>query len=200
MNEKEFESSFSFFPFRIMKKLITLLFLSCFTLIYSQKYTLYKTGRPQDFAYNNAEKIVAKNWKIEFKYFPFDGVNFDLLDSINAVNKKTTDLLEAKKGAKWQDEFLMEVNFVLEKTNQVRKLIDKEIVTLNSGTEKLIHFEHQCLQNRYKAYLVGQVLEKGERKFYILQTYKVNLKKQSFKLIEEKQRPLHFSYPENGIE
>ena len=183
-----------------MKKLITLLFISCSTLIYSQKYTLYKTGRPQTFEYNNAEKIVAKKWKIEYKYFAFDGVDFALLDSINAVNKKSTDLLEANKGEKWQDEFLMEVNQILDKTNAVRELINKEIVTLNNGSEKLIHFEHNCLKNHYKAYVIGQILEKGERNFYILQVYYVNLKRNTFKLKEEKQKPLHFSYPENGIE
>lgn len=168
-------------------------------MIFSQKYTFYKTGRPQSFEYNNAEKIVSKKWKIEFKYVAFDGNNFALLDSINAINDKTTAKLVAQKGAKWQDEFLMEVNTMLDRTNQIRAKINKEIVTLNNGSEKHIHFEQYCLKNRYKAYVVGQILEKGERHFYILQVYHVNLKKMTFKLKEEKQKPLHFSYPENGI-
>ena len=183
-----------------MKKFLILLFISCSSLIYAQKYTFYKTGRPQSFEYNNAEKIVAKKWNIEYKYFAFDGVDVALLDSINEVNKKTTEKIEAKKGAKWQDAFLMELDQVLQQTNQARELISKEIVTLNSGSEKLKHFEKHCFKNRYKAYVIGQILEKGERNFYILQVYYVNVKKQTFKLKEERQKPLHFSYPENGIE
>ncbi len=183
-----------------MKNLLFILFLFCTSLIYSQKYTLYKTGRPQSFEFNNAEKIVAKRWKIDNQYFAFDGVNFALLDSINEINKKSEEKLAAQKGVNWRDAFLMEVNQVLDKTNQVRLLIDKEIITLNNGSEKFIHFEQGCFKNQYKAYVVSQILEKGERHFYILQTYNVNLKKQTFKLKEEKQKPLHFSYPENGIE
>ena len=183
-----------------MKTFLITLFISCSSLIYAQKYTFYKTGRPQTFEYNNAEKILAKKWKIEYKYFAFDGVNFALLDSINEINKKTNDKLVAEKGENWQDKFLMELDKVLQQTNLTRAQINKEIVTLNNGSEKFIHFEHHCLKNHYKAYVVAQILEKGERHFYILQVYYVNVKKQTFKLKEEKQRPLHFSYPENGIE
>ena len=183
-----------------MKNLLLILSISFTSLLYSQQYTLYKTGRPQPFEYNNAEKIVAKKWNIEFKYAAFDGVNNNFLDSINEINRQTIEKLVAKKGAKWHDEFLMELNQVLQQTNEVRTLINKEIITLNSGSEKFIHFEHNCFKNHYKAYVVAQILEKGERNFYILQVYYVNLKKKTFKLKEEKQRPLHFSYPENGIE
>jgi hypothetical protein len=168
-------------------------------LVFCQKYTFYKTGRPQTFEYNNAEKIVSKNWKIEYKYVAFDGTNYTLLDSINKINTETTAKLEAQKGVKWQDEFLMEVNQILDKTNQIRADINKEIVTLNSGSEKHIHFEQKCFKNRYKAFVVAQILEKGERRFYILQVYTVNLKRMTFKLKDEKQKSLHFSYPENGI-
>ena len=183
-----------------MKIFLITLFIICSSLIFAQKYTFYKTGRPQSFEYNNAEKIVSKKWKIQYKYFAFDGVDFDLLDSINKVNEKTNQKLIAKKGVKWNDEFLIELNQVLDQTNAVRALISKEIVTLNNGSEKFIHFEHNCFKNHYKAYVVAQIQEKGERNFYILQVYYANLKKQTFKLKEEKQKPLHFSYPENGIE
>lgn len=183
-----------------MKSLLILILFSTTSFVFSQKYTLYKTGRPQSFEYNNAEKIIAKKWKIDFKYFAFDGIDFALLDSINAINEQTTKKLEATKGAKWQDDFLMEVGEMLEKTSQVRSAIQKEIVMLNNGSEKFIHFEKSCFKNHYKAFVVSQILEKGQRNFYVLQVYYVNLKKQTFKLKEEKQKPLHFSYAENGIE
>ena len=122
------------------------------------------------------------------------------MDSINEINSQNTKKLEADKGPKWQDEFLMEVGQMLDKTNLVRTQIQKEIVTLNNGSEKFIHFERNCLKNHYKAYVVAQILEKEQRNFYVLQVYYVNLKKQTFKLKEEKQKPLHFSYLENGIE
>ncbi len=183
-----------------MKNTLLILFIVLSSLIHAQKYVFYKTGRPQTFEYNNSEKIVAKNWKIDYKYIAFDGNDMLLLDSINAINMQTDEQLKAKKGVKWQDDFLMEVGVTLEKTNQIRKRIEKEIVTLNNGSEKFIHFEQSCLKNHYKAYVVAPILEKGERKMYVLQIYYANLKKQTFKLKEEKQRPLHFSYPENGIE
>ena len=184
----------------MLKKLIFILILSTSSILYAQKYTFYKTGRPQSFEYNNAEKIVAKKWKIEFKYIAFDGKDFALLDSINELNTQTSKELESKKGLKWEDEFLMDLNQILLKTNKLRELIGKEIITLNNGSEKFIHFEPHFCKNQYKAFVVAQVQEKKERKFYVLQIYYVNLKRETFKLKEEKQRPLHFSYPENGIE
>lgn len=183
-----------------MKNTLILLFISISTLLSAQKYTFYKTGRPQAFEYNNAEKIVAKDWNIEYRYVAFNGSDMSLLDSINTINEASNKRLEAKKGVQWQDEFLREVADILVKTNQMRTLIEKEIVTINNGSEKFIHFERSCFKNHYKAYVIGQILDKGERKFFTLQVYYVNLKKQTFKLKEEKQKPLHFSYPQNGIE
>lgn len=181
------------------KILFLIIFLAFLADVSGQKNKLIKTGRPESFEYNNAEKVVGKRWGINFGYFAFNGSDFDALDSITALNKVTEDKLAAKKGADWNRQFKMEVGMEMEKQNHFRQQINAETIGLNPDQEKFIHFEEGFFKNHYKAYVFSQV-EKGEQKpFYTLIVYKVNMNKGSILLKSSRRKPIDFEYPENGI-
>ena len=178
---------------------LLLIFIAFVVSVYGQHYTLIETGRPQSFAYNNARNITGKSWGITFNYFEFNGVDFAVLDSINAANQLNEDGLAKRKGADWDAIFHQEVNAELEKDNRLRARVRQ---TKGSGyqAEDLIHLEKSRWgENRYKAYLFRQLETGGEKPFYIVSTYRLNTRKERLKLLSSKVRPIYFSYPENGI-
>lgn len=174
-----------------------LFFIQCFCL--SAQYELIKTGRPQPYEYNNAEQTVGKRWGITFGYIAFDGVNFDLLDSITLRNETVEKKLAAKKGAAWNRDFRAEVETELKKQNELRALLQPLLKNLDQQ-DLLIHFEQgKWNQNKYKAFVFGQIEKDGKRPFYILRTYKIKVKSSKIKLRSAKISPIHFDYPENDI-
>ncbi len=178
------------------------LFLS-FTLLsvvfdLSAQLKMIKTGRPQSFEYNNAERTVGKRWGIEFDYLAFDGVNFDLLDSITAQNQVTEAKIAAKKGANWNTVFRAEVETELKKQNDLRSQIMSQIQD-QPPFPIMIHFEQsKWSRHKYKAYAFSLVISE-ETCYQVNQQYKVNLKTNKISLKSEKIKNLHFEYPENGI-
>lgn len=180
-------------------KQITLIFLlfTCMPLSAQLKFT--KTGRPQTFEYNNAERTVGKRWGIKFDYVAFDGVNFDLLDSINAQNQVTENKLAAQKGADWNATFRAEVDAELERQKALRNQITGQIKDMPPFPIQ-VHFEQaKCSNQKYRAYVFSQMELEDQRKYYVNYQYKVNLKNGKIKLVSEKTKELHFEYPENGI-
>lgn len=173
-------------------------FVSVIITVYGQRYIIIETGRPQAFEYNNARNIIGKSWGITFGYFEFDGVDFEALDSINALNKIQEDRLALQKGTAWREAFQNEVKGELEKNEVFRAIIRKQ---RKAGlTEEMIHLEKRKLcRNHYKAYVFKQVETAGQQYFHTISTYRINSKRNRIKLTSLKSRPIHFSYPENGI-
>lgn len=179
-----------------LKKIILTLALICVTLGISAQFELIKTGRPQPFEYNNAAKTVGKKWGITFDYVAFDGVNFDLLDSINARNEATEQKLAARYGADWTIAFRKEVDAELARQNRLRQMIYE----LPGDKPAMIYLEQSRWNtNKYKAFAFAQVEKDGKRPFYIQQEYKLNLKSGKVKLKSSRMKPIHFESPENGI-
>lgn len=183
----------------------TILPFIAFTIVFvsnalAQKYVFIKTGRPETMEYNNARNIVAKKWGIQFKYVAFNSENTDTLKVIAVENKTTEAKLVNKKGPNWNADFTAEVNAELIKINGLRTKIEQQILTLNHGSEKMIHFEQTQFKNRYKAFVFGQIEVGDLRPYYVLQVYKINIKKGTLKLVSEPLKPIDFEYKENGIE
>lgn len=169
-------------------------------LIFCQSFRLIKTGRPEKFEYNNALQVVGKKWDLSFEYFAFDGINFETLDSITALNQVVEDKLSQKFGNNWYEDFNQEVNQELQKQNDFRKSLAPLIVDLKQQETLKIHFQKQkCRAKKYNAFVFTQIEKEGARPFYVLRTYRISASTGKVKLTRNKLTPIHFEYKENGI-
>lgn len=181
-----------------MKKIILSLLWLGLLFEASGQLKLIKTGRPQSFEYNNAERVVGKRWGITFSYIAFNGTDFDLLDSITAVNAVTEKKLEAKKGAGWNEAFRMETDLELKRQQELRTRIMASIKDV-PPFPLMIHFGQGRCKNTYHAYVFSLMELEDRRTYNVNYRYKANVKTGKVSLRSEKTTPIHFEYPENGI-
>ena len=183
----------------ILNRLLLSFVILCIVFDLSgQRLEIIKTGRPETFEYNNAERIVARKWGIEFGYVAFDGVNFDLLDSITARNEVAEKKLAAQKGADWNAVFRKQVDAELKKDDALREQIKTKMGA--EVQDKMIGLEQaKCNRNQYKAFVFALPAGENQGKFLIYREYRIHAKSGKIKLKSTKIREIHFEYIENGI-
>ncbi len=167
----------------------------------SQKYTIYELGRPNSLEYNNAKRIIAKKYKINFIYADAkiqDSLGVSMLESQNRLSNKK--LATRYDNDLWHQDFYNKVADELDKHEQMRSFIKSDTNYLKlKATDIRIIFEKKKLSiNTYLGYVVGWQIQNEKAIIRILATYKANIKK--YKFLNSKNKPLHFSYKVNGIE
>ena len=116
-----------------VKKTLHLLFLlmviSCHVVAQKQiapkKYKLLTYGLP-DFSRENAYRIVAEKWNIQFYAVAGCIVTEELQDSVRKENEKTHKLLEATYGKNWEEKFDAEVEAEYEIESDIDDLVKRQ--------------------------------------------------------------------------
>ena len=167
----------------------------------AQKYIIYELERPNSLEYNNAKRIIAKKYKINFIYADEtikDSLSLSVLESQNRLSNKK--LATRYDDDKWHHEFYDKVAQELDKHEKMRSFIktDSSFNKLKAIDIRIIFERKKFSLKKYIAYIVGWKIEDEKSIIRILGTYKATIKK--YKLLDTKIKPLHFSYKVNGIE
>jgi len=180
-----------------------IVFISCLIVLTASsqkkaKYTIYKMGRPDSFERNNALKDVQSTWKLNFVSVG-TGIYTSNLDSVIEENKKTELALITKFGDSWQTVFMKEVDDRVKTHNEIRELVKKDMVPLDSlSNETLIEVDIKS-KRKAIAKVFGLKVQEGQSKYFIFYKYKVKRKKNLVTLVSSELHLIDFSYPENGI-
>jgi len=179
---------------------ILLFFLFANNLL-AQKYTIYELGRPNSLEYNNAKRVIAKKYKINFIYADAkiqDSLGVSMLESQNRLSNKK--LATRYDNDLWHQDFYNKVADELDKHQQMRSFIkaDSSYLKLKATDIRIIFEKKKLSVNSYLSYVVGWKIENEKAIIRILATYKISTKK--YKLLNLENKPLHFSYKVNGIE
>ena len=102
------------------------------------KFRLLTYGLP-NFEREDAKKVIAHKWSIDFYGVAGCVVDQELIDSVARENKIQDDRITASYGKQWKDKFEREVDNEFYVHQQVSKLINKQkfIKTKSSDLEKV---------------------------------------------------------------
>ena len=100
----------------------------------SAKFRLLTYGLP-NFEREDAKKIIAYKWSIDFYAVAGCVVDQELEDSVARENKIQDERITSLYGKKWRDKFENEVNNEYHVHQQVTKLIDKQNFIKNKNVE-----------------------------------------------------------------
>lgn len=181
-----------------LKVLMLLLVLP--STVAAQKHPVfYKTGRPKEITYNNAENLVAEKWKIRFEYKAADLENETQLDELTQHNKAEEAMVARKKGDDWMKTFRDEVNVTYTELEKYKKEVLLQLPGLDYGKELLVHFTKGKCFRKYTAHVFAGIEKDGTNRYYVLERYKIRPGNGSIRHYSSRHYPVNFEYPENGI-
>jgi hypothetical protein len=165
--------------------------------------TLYEVGRPQSLEYNNAKRIVGKQWNIEWVYADNSLVEKMGHEKIAQHNDSVMNLIAQKRGKNWQERFYPAVHEELDKQNKMRALL-KSSKDYERVREKLVEphilFERKRKKKRsaYIVHISGQKKEDPGAGFITLCKFDYKPQKDQ-PVFDCKEQALTISFPANGV-
>jgi hypothetical protein len=173
--------------------IVSLLFFSC-----NKTYTLYEVGRPRSIEENNARKIVAEKWRLNFEFK--SGLDETTINETLIHNDSVNALISKKRGEKWLDEFTsqsiaeLDVNTALRERVKALEIYSK---ATNALFEPIILFEKKG--KKYLAHIVGQQKTDETRAFVTYAQIWVYPNSEKTSIKSEKIEPLLIRFPQNGV-
>lgn len=156
----------------------------------SSKYTILTRGFA-DSEMQNALIVVAKKWGITYKRVGGCMVPKKIKDSMNTHNTIAYKNIEEKFGKDWEVEFYKEVETEYQRQSKIRVLLDSvDIIKTKQAEMKLegngLHYFMEPLNksNNYMVWVNGWGKVNDADCWVTFYKYKVNYKKQKFKLID----------------
>ncbi len=157
----------------------------------STKFKILIYGLPH-FEREDARKVVAKKWDINFYAVADCVVDQDLLDSVAKENKIHDERITALYGKDWRDKFETEVDKEYHIHQQISKLIDKQkfIKIKSSELEKAGESLFYKIQSTGKEKIYYVVVDswakwKGKDEFIIYYKLEVDYKRRSIKMLSD---------------
>ena len=151
---------------------------------------------------NNAERMVTPDFGFSYVYIATDLRNVARTDSIRKHNQVQEERLIALNGPDWKKDFQQAVQTQAHLNDEIYKLtISETDYPAFINKTFYVHIEkHKRCKNKYQIYKFKSMQVAGKQGFYIYEVYRLNYKKKKLKRREIQPKPVHFSYPENGVE
>lgn len=178
-----------------MKKLLSIFFFMLNTLVFSQEYFIINIGRPREYDYQIAQKIISKDYNFEIVNLS-DMNELEYYDSLNNILSKK---LLKKYNQNWETIFYDKISEQVEINKKIKNLVQEKTKSIHHTQNKYyIERKNKCSKNKY---IVATFIENNTRDFENLYKYTgssvVNLKKQIVKYYKwNSRKPIYF---ENGI-
>lgn len=91
------------------------------------RYPILVYGVPPDPITQNAERVVAEKWGVEFIAVAGCDIPNDKKDSVQQHNQQVYDLLAEQNGQDWQIQFYKEIEEEALREQKIMEIIDKDI-------------------------------------------------------------------------
>ena len=160
----------------------------------SARFRILTYGLP-NFEREDAKKVIADKWSIDFYAVAGCVVDQEIIDSVITANKIQEEKLTASYGKGWRDKFEKEVDKEFYIHKQVLKLIDRQdfIKTKNSELEKVGETLYYKIQATDKEKIYSVIVDSwgkwgGKDEFIIYYKLQVDYKRRIVKILSDKAR------------